>query len=422
MPVRILNVIGSVEIKNGGTTSHVFSLSEIWSRLGHECHILCLDAPDAACLQSSPVQTFALGPAPLKWGFLNRLPIFRYGYAPRLRPWLKRNATNYDAIILNGLWNYTSLGTASALIGTPTPYFICPHGMLDPWMKRAKPWRHRARQIFWRLFESNVARGAHGIIFACDEERKLAQQDFLRDSERAYVVGYGVEDAAKVVGFPDVRRQQTRHATHTGRRSILFLGRIDKKKGIDVLLQAFSRVASRFPHHDLTIVGPDETDWAEALKRLTHQLNISSRVRWMGMQVGLEKSRAFSDADFFVLPSHQENFGLTVAEAMSFSLPVLITNKVNIWREIVEARAGIAVNDDIDGVKAGLERMCSLSHDDRALMSQNARRCFVQNFDLNQNSKAILSLIENLSRSPHNHGYDEPGRDTQRTQVRNETV
>ena len=140
-----------------------------------------------------------------------------------------------------------------------------------------------------------------------------------------------------------------------GRRLILFLGRVDKKKGLDILLRAFNEIKDSYPQHDLMIVGPDESDWARKLKKLTSELGICPRVHWMGMRVGREKILAYTQAEFFVLPSHQENFGLAVAEAMALSLPVLITSKVNIWREVTAARAGLATDDNVDGIRAGLE-------------------------------------------------------------------
>jgi glycosyltransferase involved in cell wall biosynthesis len=397
--MKILNVIGSVNVANGGTTNHVFSLSRVWSRLGHECHVLCLDAHDADCVASSPIKTFALGGKISQSSPAWRLPFVRYGYTPALGRWLKRNAKNYDAVILNGLWNYTSVGTARALKGTGVPYFICPHGMLDPWLKTADRLRYFARAMFWHLFEARVIRGARGIIFACEEEKRLAYEGFLEERKNAYVVGYGVEDIS--YHNESARHHPVQNPLYKpGRRLILFLGRVDKKKGLDILLRAFNEIKDSYPQHDLMIVGPDESDWARKLKKLTSELGICPRVHWMGMRVGREKMLAYTQAEFFVLPSHQENFGLAVAEAMALSLPVLITSKVNIWREVTAARAGLATDDNVDGIKAGLEKMCSLSREDRTIMAQNARGCFIQRFDLEKNAGKMLGLILELCRRP----------------------
>lgn len=393
--MRLLNVIGSVEARNGGTTNHVFSLSKIWSRLGHECHILCLDPPNAPCVAASPMRTIALGNATGSHSSLRTLPLIRYGYTPALVRWLRKNAQQYDAIILNGLWNYTSLGCWRALRHAKVPYYICPHGMLDPWLREADLPRYLMRWAFWRAFEGNVVRDAHGVIFACEEERRLALQGFLRDQSGAYVVGYGAEDIV------DGGSRLNAHCapgdlSEMDRRAILFLGRIHPKKGLDLLIRAFAQIQHKYPKVDLWIVGPDDLGLVPKLKKLASDLSVSSRIRWSGMLTGEKKSEAYRRADFFVLPSHQENFGIAVVEAMAFSVPVLITNKVNIWREVESSGAGICTTDDEDGLRRGLETMCSLSKNDRATMADNARACFVDRFDLDKNAQKFLTLVAEL--------------------------
>jgi glycosyltransferase involved in cell wall biosynthesis len=125
------------------------------------------------------------------------------------------------------------------------------------------------------------------------------------------------------------------------------------------------------------------------------------------MLVGQERLDAFQSAEFFVLPSHQENFGISIAEAMALSLPVLITDKVNIWREVVEAKAGVCVSDTQDDVRNGLIQMCALTSDARALMAQNARRCFVEQFDLDKNARQFLALLDTLTQAPNDRAYDD---------------
>ena len=146
-----------------------------------------------------------------------------------------------------------------------------------------------------------------------------------------------------------------------GRKFILFLSRIHPKKGVDLLIQAFARHAKTFPEIDLVIAGPDQTGSKSALQKLARELGVDNRIYWPGMLSGDAKWGAFRSAEFFVLPSHQENFGIVVAEAMALSKPVLITNKVNIWREIEADGAGLVVNDDVEGIAAGLRKMCELS-------------------------------------------------------------
>jgi glycosyltransferase involved in cell wall biosynthesis len=359
--VKILQVIGSVDPKGGGTTDHVYSTSQVWLRQGHECHILCLDPSDATCVARSPLITFALG----------------------------------SGGRLHTLWNYTSYGSWRALGKSHVPYFVCPHGMLDPWLREAYPTGHFLRTIFWKFFEWKVFRDTRGVFFACEEERELANESFIHDMCPEYVVGYGTQDVsgdqntqkcAFLSKFPQLR----------GRKSILFLSRIHPKKGLDLLIKAFAKLADTFDEYDLVIAGPDDVGLKPQLMKIAAELGIQMRIHWTGMLTGDEKWGAFRSAEFFVLPSHQENFGIAVVEAMALSVPVLITKKVNIWREVQLSGGGRAVTDDIDGIAEGLDYMCSLTESQRQNMAVNARSCFLQRFNLEKNATELQNLMLSL--------------------------
>jgi glycosyltransferase involved in cell wall biosynthesis len=390
--LRILHIIGSVDPRGGGTTDHVFSSSRVWSEHKHECHVLCLDPPDAECVRRSPLTTFALGPRGRLSDLARRLPLLRYGYAPRLGRWLEENVHRYDAVILNGLWNYTTYGSWQALRTQRVPFYLFPHGMLDPWLKEAHPVNHFLRSVFWLLFERKVVRDCSEIFFACEEERQLAHQYFLRGSRRGRVGGFGTREPA---GDRAVQRSTflSRFPQMRGRKIILFLSRIHPKKGLDLLIHAFSRHARTFREFDLLIAGPDSVGLKPQLVRLCADLRVDDRVHWTGMLSGDEKWGAFHSASFFVLPSHQENFGIAVVEAMAVAVPVLITRKVNIWREVEACRAGRAVGDNVNGIAEGLEYMCGLPPSRLAAMAQNARNCFTEQFDLEKNALELLELM-----------------------------
>jgi glycosyltransferase involved in cell wall biosynthesis len=391
--LKILHVIGSVDARGGGTTDHVYSSSQVWSRLGHECHVLCLDPPDAPCVLQSPITTIALGSHGVLHDLARRfLPVLRYGYTPKLTSWLKSNAKNYDAIILNGLWNYTSYGSWRALRKTSVPYFVCPHGMLDPWLKDTYPIRHLFKVIFWNLFEWKVLRDTCGVFFACDEERRLAQYFLSSCESREFVVAYGTQE---IPGDADTQRSAflKKYPHLEERKLILFLSRIHPKKGLDLLIRAFARHGAEFPEFDLMIVGPDQVGLTPQLKKIAVELRIEDRIHWAGMLTGDEKWGAFRTAAFFVLPSHQENFGIAVAEAMALSLPVLITNKVNIWQEVESDGAGYVTVDGVDEISQGLQHLCSLTDSQLSTMGRNARACFVQRFNLEKNAAKFADLM-----------------------------
>ncbi len=391
--VRVLHVIASVDPRAGGPIEGVFSSSEVWFRHGHERHIVCLDAPSAPWLGQTRAPTEAVGLDGGVYRTLRRfVPWLRYGYSPRLARWLRANAARYDAVIINGLWNYASFGAWRALHDTPIPYFVFTHGMLDPWFNTAYPTKTFFKSVFWRLFEHKVLRDAAGVMFTCEEERQLARGSFAPYEAREFVVGYGTRD---VCG--DVATQRAaflaRSPATAGRKLILFLSRIHEKKGVDLLLKAFARHAASHPEYDLTIAGPDQTGLQASLMRLAAGLGLAKRIHWPGMLTGDAKWGAFRTAEFFALPSHQENFGIVVAEAMALSKPLLITNKVNIWREVEMDGAGIVVADDVEGVSDGLGRMLAMNAAQRAAMGAAARRAFEERFDLERNALHLLDVI-----------------------------
>ncbi|MCI4679530.1 glycosyltransferase [Rhodoblastus acidophilus] len=394
--MKVLHVIATADPRSGGPIHGVIAGSEIWRRHGCERHVLTLDPPTAPWIGALPMNVIAVGmDGPMADWIRRHVPISRYGYSPRLVRWLKKNAANYDAIIVNGLWNYASLGAWRALRGGGAPYVVFTHGMLDPWFNRAYPVKTLFKRLYWLLLEHRVLRDARGVMFTAEEERRLARNSFKPYVARDHVAGYG---ARRVEGDPEAQIAAF-FATAPelrGRGFILFLSRIDEKKGVDLLIQAFARAVEDFPDVDIVIAGPDQSGLKARLAALARAMNIGARIHWPGMLSGDAKWGAFRAAKFFVLPSHQENFGIVVAEALSLGTPVLITDKVNIWREVEADGAGVVVSDDVDGVERGLRHLCGLSAAEREAMTRAARACFDARFDLDANALDFLALMKRL--------------------------
>jgi glycosyltransferase involved in cell wall biosynthesis len=394
--VKVLHVIASADPRSGGPIQGVITGAEVWRRHGHERHVLSLDPPSAPWIAAARMKIFPIGADdPVARWVGRHVPISRYAYSPRLVPWLRQNAGDYDAIIVNGLWNYASLGAWRALRRGANPYFVFTHGMLDPWFNRAFPVKTLFKRLYWLLFEHRVLRDARGVLFTAEEERRLAQQSFKPYVARDYVVGYGARrpegDAAAQKADFFARAPELK-----GRNFILFLSRIHEKKGVDLLIRAFAPITNEFPDVDLVIAGPDQSGLKAGLAARADRLGVGGRIHWPGMLSGDAKWGAFRAADFFALPSHQENFGIVVAEALSLGTPVLITDKVNIWREVEAGAAGVVVNDDVAGVERGLRQMCALSPPEREAMSQAARKTFDARFDLDANAMDLLALLRRL--------------------------
>ncbi len=383
--MKILRIIGSVDQKFGGPVESLLRTAEEMRRQGHQTTVVSLDPPDAQCLSSFPFEVHALG----QHGIRSRVR-----YSTRFVPWLRRHARQYDVAVVEGLWNYSSVGAWLGL-ARQTPYVVFAHGMLDPWFRKENPAKHFVKQIYWHLAEGRALRDARYVLFTCEEERRLARQSFHGHSYRERVVAFGTADVPKI--------QETHHPSFRnlvpelrGRDYLLFLGRIHPKKGCDILVRAFAAVASEFRELDLVIAGPDQVNWRQALEMEAGRLGVSSRIHWPGMLTGDAKWEAFRSAMAFILPSHQENFGIAVAEALACEVPVLISNKVNIWREIEASGCGFVAEDTEAGTESCLRQFLRLDRAAKARMRQLARSCFLEHFEIKNAAEDLTSVLTEI--------------------------
>ena len=379
--MRILHSVSSVNPAGGGPIEGIKRLGEILPSRGSISEIVSLDPPNARWVQECPLKVHAMGPA-----------IGKYGYTRRLIPWLLSHAAKFDIVVIDGIWQYSSFGTARALKRLGRPYVVFTHGMLDPWFKSEYPLKHLKKWAYWPWGEYRVLRDARAVLFTCEEEKLLARQSFWLYRAHEEVVAFGTADPLSAGA--DKREAFFRKAPHLrNKRFLLFLGRIHPKKGCDTLIQAFARVAEVAGELELVFVGPDSTQWRSNLERLALTQGVSDRLTWLSALDGDAKWGAFHAAEAFVLPSHQENFGIAVAEALGCGLPVLITNKVNIWREIRSSGAGLVDADSIEGVTNLLLSWIGMDLNERVRMGRNARACFLAHFEIGGAVDSLLAVI-----------------------------
>lgn len=392
--MKILHVISSVNPADGGPIEGVKQLGAANRRAGHVIEVATLDSPNEPFIADFPMPLHCFGPS-----------LLNYRYTPRIVPWLHANRHRYDAVVVNGLWQYNSYATFRALNGTETPYYIYPHGMLDPWFKRAYPLKHLKKTIYWKLAQHRVISKARAVLFTCEEERRLARDAFLPYRCNEIVVNYGTagprlspaQSALFLEQFPEVN----------GKRCLIFLSRIHEKKGCDLLVNAFGEAIRKMPGESrdlhLIMAGPDQTGLVANLKTLAASLNISDRITWTGMLKGDMKWGAFQCSEAFVLPSHQENFGIAVVEALACGLPVLISDQVNIWREIEADHAGLVEKDDQPGANNLIQRWLKLSDPDRAAFRRQAIPTFNNRFEIHQAARSMIEAISSTMIEPDMH-------------------
>jgi glycosyltransferase involved in cell wall biosynthesis len=310
---------------------------------------------------------------------------------------LRANCAAYDAVLVHGIWQYHSFAVWRALRHALTPYFVFTHGMLDPWFKRTYPLKHLKKWLYWPWAEYRVLRDAAAVLFTCEEERLLARRSFWLYRCREAVVHLGTAPPP-LAAARQIAAFQEAFPRAVGRRVLLFLSRIHPKKGCDLLIRAFAEVARSDPTLLLLMAGPDQVGWRGALEALAARLGVANQILWTGMLAGDLKWGAFQVAEAFVLPSHQENFGIAVVEALACGKPVLISDKVNIWREITADRAGLVEPDTAAGIARLLREWLEMAAEDRASIEAGARASYERRFRIGCAAQGLVGALDSHQR------------------------
>jgi glycosyltransferase involved in cell wall biosynthesis len=380
-PLRILHVIYSLSLKHGGPPEGLRQLAEGYRQEGIHLEVASLDGPDEAFLKELSFKVHALGP-------VNSV----YGRSPQMLLWLQAHVDEYDAVVINGIWQYQSLAAWRA-IRNRLPYAVFIHGALDPWFKRKYPLKHLKKLLYWRAFQYPVLRDALAVLFTTQTEKEQALLSFRLNRWNGVVVPYGTN---RPTGDPAAQKEIFFAACPVARnrRFLLFMARIHEKKGCDLLIDAFARIASRAPDLHLVMAGHDQVGWQATLEKLAEKHGIKDRIHWPGLLQKDVKWGAFHAAEAFILPSHQENFGIAVAEALACGKPVLISDKVNIWQDVIADGAGIVAEDTADGTYNLLTKWLELSDNQCIEMSQRALECFSRRYSMRGAAKAIRAMFE----------------------------
>ncbi|MEM1088972.1 MAG: glycosyltransferase [Pseudomonadota bacterium] len=273
--------------------------------------------------------------------------------APGALDWLRENGAQWDLVHVHAVFSYLSSQAMRWARLASRPYLCRPLGQLCLWSLGQKSTRKR---VYLRLLEKANLEAADRVHFTSRQEQLECQQAGL--SVRGLVVPHGIN-------LPVVRSPETDHkcvepkASNDAEamKSILFLGRLDRKKGLERLLAAFSQVAASLPGAVLTVAGSGDASYVTNLRTRADELELGDRVRFVGWVQGAEKHALLESADLFVLPSYSENFGVAVLEALSYGLPVLVSEAVALAAEVDEAGAGLVVSGSEPSIADGLLKL-----------------------------------------------------------------
>ncbi len=396
--MRILRVISSMDPVSGGPCQGIRNSVPALNKIGVYNEVVCLDSPDADFVGKDSFTIHVLGKGSGPWS-----------YNAKLKPWLLDNLSSYDAVIIHGLWLYHGYAVKKAIEylkkrGTYKipKLFVMPHGMLDPYFQQADGRKLKALRnvLYWKLIEGRIINSSDGLLFTCKEEMQLARKTFSPYLPKKELnIGYGISAPAAFTA--DMKEAFTEICPQVGgKKYLLFLSRIHKKKAVDILLKAYAFIVEERQSKGLNIpvlvvAGPGiESGYGQEMQHYVESsAALKENVFFSGMLEGNAKWGAFYGCEAFILPSHQENFGIAVVEALACSKSVLLSDQVNIWREIKAHEAGLVAPDTLEGTIELLMNWFEMTPAAKEQMAIKARKCFEENFSIEPNALKLHNIL-----------------------------
>lgn len=360
--MRILHAVAGIALECGGTATAVLSLTSAQRRAGLDPRVITTferthPADPPASLREAGVSVVMVGPV------ANKL-----GWHRTMAGAMARAVADADVVHVHGVWSDIQYRAATCAQAVGVPYVWAPHGMLDPWSLRQSALRKR---VFLALRVRRAMNGAARIHYQSDVERDLAGAVGLAPSPIVESPGL---DLSEFRPMPPRGQFRDRYPSIGDRPLVLFLGRLHYKKGPDLLIRAFAR--ARLGDAVLAMVGPVDDAYRATLDGVVKECSLDDHVQFTGMLAGQDRVAALQDADLFVLPSQQENFGIAVVEALAAGTPVVVSDQVNIYRGIVAAGVGGATTLEVDRVAAEIRRW--MTDDDLRRGASVKARAFVE--------------------------------------------
>ncbi|HWE01562.1 MAG TPA: glycosyltransferase [Tepidisphaeraceae bacterium] len=340
--MNILHVIAGLDARTGGPATALVGLATAQSQAGLRVAVIAGsrrgdDPSPAESLRAQGVRVDVIGPV--------SGPLARH---PAIAGILQKRIAGVDVVHIHSLWEEIQHQAAKSARKAAIPYIFRPCGMLDPWSLRQSRWKKKL-YLAWRLRRDINAAAA--IHFTADIERDLTQPLGLKAP--SIVEPNGV-DLREFENPPTPGSFRDRYPISKGRKLVLFMSRLHHKKGLDKLIPAFARLRDRSAV--LAIAGPDPDGYQKIVEKMIADARIEDRVFFTGMLWREQRVAALADSDLFVLPSYQENFGVVVIEALAAGTPVVISDQVNLYPDILAAQVGGVTPMDIDRLATEMDR------------------------------------------------------------------
>lgn len=379
-PLRILQIVPSISLVYGGPSQMIRGLSTALASQGVNVTVLTTDSngdtgqPPLDVPLNQPVEQDGY-----QVRYFRCSPFRRYKFSVDLLHWLWHHAGEFDLAHIHALFSPVSTGAAAIARYKKLPYILRPLGTLDPADLRKK---RQLKQLYAALLERHNLAGAVGIHFTSLQEAKISER--FGTQTRDLVIPLGVQPPQ----LPSLSNEmlargkaRTELGIPEGKPIVLFMSRIDPKKGLNLLIPALERLLAEGLDFYFVLAGtnPQDPNYEQQITEQVKASSLSSCTAIAGFVTGELKAALLQEADLFVLPSYYENFGIAVAEAMVAGTPVVISNQVYIWEEVKAAEAGWVSACEVDALTACL-REAFQDAGERQRRGANAKEYALRNY------------------------------------------
>lgn len=390
--MKILRVISSMHPSKGGPCQGIRNAIPYFQKEGIVSEVVCMDDDNVNYPITDNFTINKVGSGKTS-----------YQYQPKLLKWLKNNILNYDFVIVHGLWQYHNYAVYKTIKllkkqNRKIPkVIIMPHGMLDPYFQKAtdRKWKALRNELVWSLIEKKCINQADAVFYTCEEEMRLAATTFKSyKPKEVFNVGYGIQlPPEDDINFREAFYKKCPAVEN--KKYLLFLSRIHEKKGVDLLINAYNELFQENQElPDLVIAGPIASDFANEMIQLASK---NPKIHFSGMLTGSAKWGAFYNCKAYLLPSHQENFGIAIVEAMACKKPVLVTKNVNIWSEIQEGSGGWVIDlEEKNILKKALSDIITKSEESLVAMGNNAFETYNDKFNVKTCVDKFIQTLKSI--------------------------
>lgn len=319
---------------------------------------------------------------------------------------LKRNLKIFDLVYILSVWNYPVAVAAYYCRRYKKPYIISPRGLLYPRVFERKLWK---KFPYYNILAKRDLRSASAVHYTTEDEAEKTRSS-LELKNKAVVIPNGL-DFSDFNNLPPRESLRERYPILKDKKIVLFLSRIHWKKGMDILIDAFSVLSKQRNDVHLLIVGNDEEGYGKKVKGWIMDYGMKyfdyrlkgyevrdedcAKVTFTGMMTGRGKMEAFAGSDIFVLPSYSESFGMAVVEAMACGLPVVVSNKVGIYKEIEKNKAGIVVDTNAESLYMGMKTLLENSQLKEEI-TNNGRQLVKEYYDIDRVADRVIAVYEEI--------------------------